>query len=96
VANDTAAADADTTAPNLAAFDSTALLRFEIQRMTRVIRSPLAPRPRKAMAAAFLGTAALQVGKRDTALALFRMAYRLHPTSRYLQLIKQFGDTVTP
>ncbi|HEU5219552.1 MAG TPA: serine/threonine-protein kinase [Gemmatimonadales bacterium] len=86
----------DTMPPNLSALDSPALLRFETQRALRMMRSPRVPDRRKAVAAAFLGTAALQAGRRDSALALYRTAYRLNPRPEYLALIRQFGDTVSP
>ena len=97
VAQDTAAAaEADTTAPNLNALESPALRRFEVFRMMRVLRNPRAPDHRKAAAAAFLGSVALDANKRDTALALFRMAYHWQSTPKYLKYVKLLGDTVTP
>ncbi len=86
----------DTAAPDLGALDNPMRRPFEIQRSLRTLRNPLAPPHRKAAAAAFLGQIALDAGKRDTALALFRRAYHLQPTPKYLKFIKQFGDTVTP
>ena len=90
------AADADTTAPNLGALDSPVLRRIEMQRMFRILRSPRAGNLRKAAAAAFLGQVELDAHNTDSALALFRMAYRLSPRPAYRQLIRNLGDTVTP
>ncbi len=86
----------DTAEPDLGALDNPMRRPFEIQRSLRTLRNPIAPDHRKAAAAAFLGQVALDAQKRDTALALFRRAYRLQPTPKYLKFIKQFGDTVTP
>jgi len=88
-------AAADTAPLNIDALDSDAIRPRELLRARRILNSRLPPH-RRAAAAAFLGTALLDMGKRDTALVLFRMAYRLDAKEAYLKAIRQFGDTISP
>jgi hypothetical protein len=92
----TKAETADTVVPSLNTLESPTQRAWAIPLATRVLRARLAPPHKRAEAAAFLGAAALDAGKRDTALALFRLAYRLDPKPSYLKLIQQFGDTIRP
>jgi predicted Ser/Thr protein kinase len=102
VAKDTApgdaatAVEADTVAPDLSALDSPVRKRLEIQRAFRILRNRFALPRHQAAAAAFLGQVALDAGKKDTALFMFRRAYKLNPKPAYRQLIRQLGDTITP
>ena len=91
-----AASEADTAAPNLRALESPVLRRMGSGAAMPVLESPSRAVPSRAAAAAFLGQVALEAQKRDTALALFRMAYRWQPRPAYLKIIRQLGDTVTP
>jgi hypothetical protein len=92
----TVAERADTVVPSLNTLESPTERAWAIPLAMRVLRARLAPPRKRAEAAAFLGAAALDAGKRDTALALFRLAYRLDPKPSYLRLIQQFGDTIHP
>jgi hypothetical protein len=87
---------ADTLVPSLNALESPTERAWAVPRAMRVLRARFAPPHKRAEAAAFLGAAALDAGKRDTALALFRLAYRLDHRPNYLRLIQQFGDTIRP
>jgi len=92
----TDAVETDTSELDLNALESPALRPLEIRRAQRLLRAIRLPPHRRAAAAAFLGAVALDAGKRDTALALFRLAYRLDPKPNYLRAIRQFGDTIQP
>jgi hypothetical protein len=86
----------DTVVPSLSTLESPGQRSWAIPLATRVLRARRAPPRKRAEAAAFLGAAALDEGRRDTALVLFRLAYRLDQKPTYLRLIRQFGDTIRP
>jgi eukaryotic-like serine/threonine-protein kinase len=66
----------------------------ELRRAERQLGMEQLSPARRAEAAAFLGSAALAAGKRDSALALYQRAYGLSPKASYLQTIRQLRDTI--
>ncbi|HEV8149207.1 MAG TPA: serine/threonine-protein kinase [Gemmatimonadales bacterium] len=85
---------ADTAELSLNALETPALRVLELQRARRLLGMPRLAPARRARAAAFLGTAALEAGKADTARMLFRMAWRLDPKPLYRQQLLLVGDTI--
>ena len=87
VGNDTARLDLD-------ALESPTRRAAELRRAERQLAMPELSAERKAEAAAMLGSAALEAGRRDSALVLYRLAYRLNARPSYLQQIQQLSDTI--
>jgi serine/threonine-protein kinase len=85
---------ADTAELSLNALETPALRGLEIQRARRMLRMPRLSPERRARAAAFLGTVALDAGKPDTARILFRLAWQLDPRPLYRQQLLLVGDTI--
>jgi serine/threonine-protein kinase len=68
----------------------------ELARARRQLDMLTLPAARRAEAAAFLGLAALDERNRDSARALYRMAYRLDPRTSYRTTLLGLGDTLRP
>ena len=88
---------ADTGDLDLRALDSLPARRArEIARAEQQLAMSRLSARRRAAAAAFLGTAALDQHNRDSALVLYRLAYGLDPNPGYLKTIRRLGDTIQP
>ena len=87
----------DTGQLDLGALDSLPARRTaELRRAERQLELSGLSRRRKAAAAEFLGLAALGDRNRDSARILYRLAYRLDQNPRYLETLRQLGDTIQP
>jgi serine/threonine-protein kinase len=86
----------DTGALDPGALDSPSLRPAAIRRAERQLQMSGLSAQRRAAAAAFLGTAALDEHNRDSARILYRLAYRLDRNPNYLNFIRQLGDTIQP
>ena len=84
----------DTARLDFGALESPARRAAELRRAERQLAMPELSAERKAEAAAMLGSAALEAGRRDSALVLYRLAYRLSAKPSYLPLIRQLSDTI--
>jgi eukaryotic-like serine/threonine-protein kinase len=84
----------DTGQLDLDALGSPTRREAELRRAERQLGMEQLSLARRAEAAAFLGSAALAAGKRDSALVLYRRAYYLTPKPSYLQTIQQLRDTI--
>ena len=84
----------DTAQLDLSALESPTRLAAELRRAERQLGMERLSPARRAEAAAFLGSAAIEAGRKDSALALYRRAYSLSPKESYLKQIRQLSDTI--
>jgi hypothetical protein len=86
----------DTAPLNAAALDIPARRQAELERANRLLNLEQLSAGRRAEAAFFLGTAALESGRRDSALHLFQLAWRLDSKPMYFKMIQQTRDSIRP
>jgi hypothetical protein len=86
----------DTAPLDLEALNSPARMASEIKRATQLLSSEQLSAGRRAEAAYFLAMAALDAHKRDSALLLSQMAWRLDGKPMYRQLIQSIRDSIRP
>jgi len=86
----------DTAPLNAAALDIPARRQAELERANRLLNLEQLSAGRRAEAAFFLGTAALEAGRRDSALHLFQLAWRLDSKPMYFKMIQQTRDSIRP
>ena len=85
----------DTLVPDPEEFDLPGRRPAAIRRAERILNSELQPRFRRALAAASLAHAELNYrGDRVKALALYRRADSLYPSTSYSKMIRQLQDSV--
>jgi serine/threonine-protein kinase len=86
----------DTAPLDLEALNNPARMTGEIKRATQLLSSEQLSAGRRAEAAYFLAMAALDAHKRDSALLLSQMAWRLDGKPMYRQLIQSIRDSIRP
>ena len=86
----------DTAPLDLEALNSPARMAGEIKRAAQLLSSEQLSAGRRAEAAYFLGIAASDAGRRDSALRLFQLAYRLDGKPTYLKMIQSTRDSIRP
>jgi len=86
----------DTAPFNIEALNLPARHDSEISRATRLLNRGNSSAERRGEAAYFLAVDALDAGKRDSALRLLQLAYRLDQKPMYFKLIQSTKDSIRP